>query len=116
MSKALEMKFKSVYNSLVAKAQRKGKTQDDVNKLTSWMTGYGADEIDLIEDMSYGEFFEKAPNYNANRENIKGKICGVQIENIEDEIMREVRRLDKLIDELAKGKTVEQIIEKYSRG
>lgn len=78
----------------------------------TWLTGYSADEVArLLEtDTAYGEFFTKAPRLNPNRILIKGSVCGVRVENIEDPLMREIRYLDKLIDELAKGKAMDKIL------
>lgn len=107
-----EILFAKVYPMLIAKAERKGKTREQVDQITSWQTGYTSEDINafLDSEASYAEFFEKAPNPNLNRHLIKGKICGVNIVDIEDPIMREVRYLDKMIDELAKGKAMEKIL------
>ena len=107
-----EMKFAKVYPMLVAKAERKGRTADEVYKVTCWLTGYTKE--DLIElmhsDSTYGEFLDGAPKMNPDRLNVKGRICGVRIEEIEDPRMRDLRILDKLVDDLAKGKAIEKII------
>lgn len=107
-----EMKFVKVYDCLVAKAERKGRTKDEVNQVISWLTGYKKDKFDDMckIDSTYKDFFDNAPKMNVNRALIKGKICGIQVENIEDSFMIEVRRLDKLIDELAKGKDMSKIL------
>lgn len=109
------MTFSSVYRALVAKAERKGRTAQDVHEVTSWLTGYSTEALAALfeSDLTYGDFFRQAPNYNPNRINITGKICGVQIETLEDPLMQEIRRLDKLVDWVAKGKTFEQIKDKY---
>lgn len=109
------MTFASVYRALVAKAERKGRTAQDVHEVTSWLTGYSTETIATLlkSDLTYGDFFRQAPAYNPNRMNITGKICGVQIETLEDPLMQEIRRLDKLVDWVAKGKTFEQIKDKY---
>ncbi|MFC5630091.1 MULTISPECIES: DUF2200 domain-containing protein [Streptococcus] len=109
------MTFASVYRALVAKAERKGRTAQDVHEVTSWLTGYSTEAIATLfeSDLTYGDFFRQAPNYNPNRINITGKICGVQIETLEDPLMQEIRRLDKLVDWVAKGKTFKQIKDKY---
>ena len=107
-----EMSFSKVYPLLIQKAQRKGRTEEEVRELTSWLTGYTYKEITemMTSDISYGELLSKAPAYNPHAEMIKGKICGVQIETIEDPLMKKVRQLDKLVDELAKGKPMEKIL------
>ncbi len=107
----LEMRFSKVYPLLIQKAQRKGRTANEVMELTSWLTGYTSKDIEemLTSDISYGEFLLNAPAYNPSSELIKGKICGVQIETIEDPLMKKVRQFDKLVDELTKGKPMEKI-------
>lgn len=109
------MSFSSVFQALISKAERKEKTRQDVVHLTSWLTGYESDIIEKYfqSDISFGDFFRQAPNYNPYRTNITGKICGVQIEALEDPLMQEIRRLDKLVDWLTKGKSVADIIRKY---
>lgn len=112
-----QMSFSSVYKALLAKAERKGGTAESVPQITSWLTGYSIQQIteaQVDETLTYGNFFRCAPQYHPDRIHITGKICGVQIEMIEEPLMQEIRRLDKLVDWLAKGKTVMQIIEKYS--
>ena len=109
------MSFSGVFQALIDKAERKGKTRQDVLDLTSWLTGYDLETMEQIfqSDLTYGDFFRQAPNYTPYRTNITGKICGVQIETIEDPLMQEIRRLDRLVDWLAKGKSVADIIGKY---
>ena len=111
------MSFTNVYNCLIAKAERKNKTRHEVNELTSWLTGYSIDEIEslITQDPAYGDFFRNAPELNEKRDNIAGSICGVKIAEIEDPLMKLIRQEDKLIDELAKGKTVEKILVKYEK-
>ena len=106
------MLFSKVYPLLIAKAEKKGRTRAEVNAITSWLTGYTAEQIEsyLSTDLTYGDFFRNAPALNPNRTLIKGTVCGVRVEGIEDPLMREMRYLDKLIDELAKGKKIETII------
>ena len=106
------MLFSKVYPLLIAKAEKKGRTRAEVNEITSWLTGYTAEQIEayLSTDLTYGDFFRNAPALNPNRTLIKGTVCGVRVEGIEDPLMREMRYLDKLIDELAKGKKIETII------
>ena len=107
-----EMKFAKVYPMLVAKAERKGRTADEVYKVTCWLTGYTKENlIELINsDSTYGEFLDGAPMMNPDRLNVKGRICGVRIEEIENPRMRDLRILDKMVDDLAKGKAIEKII------
>lgn len=109
-----QMPFAKLYPLLVQKAEKKGRTRDEVDQVTTWLTGYSAGDIAQLEqsDTSYGDFFRNAPCRNPNRVRITGKICGVRIEEIEDPLMREIRYLDKLVDELAKGKPMEQILRK----
>lgn len=107
-----QMLFSKLYPLLVAKAQKKGRTREEVDQVTSWLTGYSPEEIAQMEqsDICYGDFFRKAPAMNPNRFLITGKICGVKVEEIEDPLMREIRYLDKLVDELARGKSLEKIL------
>lgn len=106
------MPFSKVYPLLVAKAERKGRNRDDVFAVTTWMTGYSSDELEelLVSDKSYGEFLEGAPCPNPARLNVKGKVCGIQVDTIENPLVRDMRILDKLVDDLAKGKSIEKII------
>ena len=110
--KVFAMSFAKVYPMLIAKAERKGRTRNEVLEVTAWLTGYTREEIEekMASDISYGDFFRKAPNLNPSRKLIKGSICGVKVELIEDPLMQEIRYLDKLVDELAKGKAVEKIL------
>jgi len=104
--KVFAMSFPKVYGCLVAKAERKGRTKDEVDALIMWMTGYSSAELEarLEAGTAYKTFFDEAPAMNPKCELIKGSICGVRIEDIEDPTMKTIRRLDKLIDDLAKGK------------
>ena len=106
------MSFASVYPALLQKAERKGRTRGEVYEVTTWLTGYTDAQLDamLASDITYGEFLSGSPAYNPKAENIKGKICGVQVETIEDPLMKKVRQLDKLVDELAKGKPMEKVL------
>ncbi len=108
------MNFGKVYALLVAKAERKNRTAEEVYEVTSWLTGYSADQIMKLADteLTYGEFFLKAPAPNPDRKLIKGVVCGVRVEDIEEPLMQEIRYLDKLVDELAKGKSMEKILRK----
>lgn len=107
-----QMPFSKVYPLLINKATRKGRTREEVDKVTVWLTGYTAEDIVRLEqsDISYGDFFRNAPAKNPNRTRITGTICGVRVEEIGDPLMREIRYLDKLVDELAKGKAMEKIL------
>ena len=103
-----EMKVSKVYPLLVAKAERKGRTKAEVDQVTAWLTGYDMETVDL--DVTYAEFFNNAPAVNPRAELIKGSVCGVKVEEIDDPLMQKIRWLDKLVDELAKGKPMEKIL------
>lgn len=107
-----KMLFSKVYPLLVNKAEKKGRTREEVDQITAWLTGYTPEDIARLEesDTSYGDFFRAAPAMNRNRAGITGVICGIRVEEIQDPLMREIRYLDKLVDELAKGKSMEQIL------
>ena len=107
--KLYNMKFKDLYPLYIAKVERKDKTESEVVDLIKWLTGYETLEDVLNSDISVRDFFQKAPNLNENREKITGSICGVKIQEIEDPLMKEIRYLDKIIDELAKGKDINKI-------
>ena len=106
--------FASVYPHYVAKAERKGRTKAEVDEIVRWLTGYTQKglEAQLEKRTDFETFFSKAPNLNPSRSLIKGVICGIRVEDIEEPTMREIRYLDKLIDELAKGKAMEKILRK----
>lgn len=108
------MSFASVYPLYVTKAERKGRTKAEVDQVISWLTGYSAKalETQLKKKTDFETFFARAPKPNPSRALIKGVVCGVRVEEIEEPTMREIRYLDKLIDELAKGKTMEKILRK----
>lgn len=110
--KVFAMPFAKVYPLLIAKAERRGRTKQEVLEVTAWLTGYtpGAVEELLVSRISYGDFFRQAPSPNPGRVRIKGSVCGVRVEQIGDPLMREIRYLDKLVDELAKGKPLEKIL------
>lgn len=107
--KLYNMKFKDLYPLYITKVERKDKTENEVVDLIKWLTGYETLEDVLNSDISVRYFFQKAPNLNENREKITGSICGVKIQEIEDPLMKEIRYLDKIIDELAKGKDINKI-------
>ncbi|GAA1160658.1 DUF2200 domain-containing protein [Nesterenkonia sandarakina] len=106
------MSFASVYPHYVAKAERKGHTQAEVDEIISWLTGYSAEQLQtvLAEEVDFERFFAQAPAMNPNRSLITGVICGVRVEEIEEPLMREIRYLDKLIDEMARGKKTEKVL------
>ncbi len=106
-----EFKFNEMYKLYVNKAERKGRTAEEVNEVICYLTGYTDEELrnmDASVDME--NFFRSAPSPNPNRNLIKGSVCGVKIQEIEEPIMKEIRYLDKLVDELAKGKTMDKIL------
>jgi len=112
--KVFQMNFGKIYGLLLDKATRKGRTKAEVDEVICWLTGYSAAELEAARsaDLCYGDFFRNAPLPNPNRTLIKGSVCGVRVEEIEDPLMREIRYLDKLIDELAKGRPMEKILRK----
>ncbi|KXG08962.1 DUF2200 domain-containing protein [Anoxybacillus rupiensis] len=104
----------SVYPHYVTKAEKKGRTKKEVDTIICWLTGYSQEELNthLEKKTDFETFFTEAPHLNPSRTLIKGVVCGVRVENIEEPIMREIRYLDKLIDELARGKAMEKILRK----
>ena len=110
--KVFAMSFAKVYPLLIAKAERKGRAREEVLAVTAWLTGYTNEQLEelLCSEITYGDFFRKAPRMNPARKQIKGTVCGVKVESIEDPLMQEIRILDKLVDELAKGKPMETIM------
>ena len=104
--------FASVYPHYVAKAEKKGRTKSEVDETIRWLTGYDQAGFDaeLAAGTDFEIFFARAPRMNPARTSITGVVCGVRIENIEDPLMREIRYLDKLIDELAKGRPMERVL------
>jgi hypothetical protein len=106
--------FARVYPMYVAKAEKKGRTKAEVDAVISWLTGYRQKALDaeLKKQTDFETFFGKAPKMNPARTLIKGVVCGVRVEDIKEPTMREIRYLDKLIDELAKGKTMDKILRK----
>ncbi|MFZ2101167.1 MAG: DUF2200 domain-containing protein [Oricola sp.] len=106
------MKFSKVYPMYVQKAERKNRTRDEVDEIIRWLTGYSQPELErqIEEEKDFETFFEQAPRIHPNSVLIKGLICGVRVEEIEDPVIQKVRYLDKLIDELAKGRTMEKIL------
>ena len=112
MHKIFSMTFASIYPLYIAKARKKGRTQDEVDTIIYWLTGYN--EVTLKQqienEVNLETFFNSAPQLNPNASLIKGVICGVRVEEIEDKTMQKIRYLDKLIDELAKGKSMDKIL------
>lgn len=112
--KVYSMKFAKIYPLLVSKAVKKGRSEAEVQEVICWLTGYGVEAIEELakQDISYREFFQNAPQMNPDRRLIKGVVCGIRVEEIEEPLMREIRYLDKLIDELAKGKSMDNVMRK----
>lgn len=106
--------FAKVYPMYVAKAEKKGRTKAEVDQVISWLTGYGPKglETQIAKQADFETFFAKAPKMNPSRALITGTICGSRVETIEDPLMKDIRYLDKLIDELAKGKAMDKILRK----
>lgn len=106
------MPFAKVYPLYIQKAERKGRKKEEVDTIISWLTGYSASALaqQIKKEVDFKTFFEQAPQINANVSKITGVICGYRVEEIEDELMQKIRYLDKLIDELAKGKAMEKIL------
>ncbi|MEX6688804.1 DUF2200 domain-containing protein [Danxiaibacter flavus] len=113
-TRVYKMSFASVYPHYITKAERKGRTKEEVHEIIYWLTGYDSQQLQQIinDKTDFENFFAKAPQLNPNASKITGVICGYRIEEIEDPLMKKVRYLDKLIDELAKGKTMEKILRK----
>lgn len=110
--KIYKMSFSSVYVLYVAKVEKKQRTQDEVDEVICWLTGYSLDNLKNVieEEVDFETFFANAPNLNPKRTLIKGVICGIRVEEMEESLMKEIRYLDKLIDELAKGKSMDKIL------
>ena len=106
------MSFASVYPLYIAKAERKGRTKSEVDAIICWLTGYNQRQLEgqLKKQKDFETFFKEAPKMNPSRNLIKGVICGVRVEDIQEPTMREIRYLDKLIDELAKGRAMDKIL------
>lgn len=106
------MSFASVYPHYVTKAERKGHSQAEVDEIIAWLTGYSADQLQRVldEEVDFETFFAEAPAMNPSRSLITGVICGIRVEEIEEPLMREIRYLDKLIDEMARGKAMEKVL------
>lgn len=106
------MSFARVYPSYVAKAERKNRTKEEVDEIICWLTGYSKKKLEseLKKQTDIETFFKKAPHMNPNRKLIKGVVCGIRVEDIKEPLMQEIRYLDKLVDELARGKQMEKIL------
>ncbi len=114
LSRVYKMTFASVYPHYITKAEKKGRTKAEVDEIIFWLTGYNKQDLDsIIENKTdFEHFFTQAPQINSNAYKITGVICGYRIEEIEDTILKQIRYLDKMIDELAKGKAMEKILRK----
>jgi hypothetical protein len=108
------MSVARVYPLLVSKAEKKGRTKSEVDEIIRWLTGYTQDGLEeqLKKQIDYEAFFKEAPLMNPSRTLIKGVVCGVRVEEVKEPVMKEIRYLDKLIDELAKGKSMDKILRK----
>jgi hypothetical protein len=106
------MSFARVYPLYVAKAEKKGRTKAEVDEIIRWLTGYSQEQVDAVVDdeTDFETFFADAPAMNPSRELITGVVCGVRVEEVEEPTMREIRYLDKLVDELARGRSMEKIL------
>ena len=107
-----DMRFSRAYACLVQKAGRKGRTQDEVDAVTTWLTGYTVQQLRAMEagDTTYGAFIDGAPAWNPRSGLITGKVCGIRVEDIDDPRMKKLRQLDKLVDELARGKAMASVL------
>lgn len=112
--KIYTMSVTSVYPHYITKAEKKGRTKTEVDEIIRWLTGYSQEELEaqLEKQTDFETFFAEAPRMNPSRTLIKGVVCGIRVEDIEEQTMQEIRYLDKLIDELAKGKAMEKILRK----
>lgn len=115
--KIYSIPFANVYPHYVNKAEKKGRTKAEVDEIICWLTGYSQEALEaILEDQTdFETFFDLAPELNPSRKLIKGVVCGIRVEEIEEPLMQEIRYLDKLIDELAKGKAMEKILRVASK-
>ena len=113
-TRVYKMSFASVYPHYITKAEKKGRTKEELDTVIRWLTGYSQQELQqqIDKKTDFETFFAQAPQLNPNGSKITGVICGYRVEEIEDKLMQKVRYLDKLVDELAKGKTMEKILRK----
>ena len=114
LDRIYKMTFAGVYPHYVTKAEKKGRTKKEVDEIIRWLTGYTQKKLDsiLVKGITFDSFFKDAPKMNPARKLVTGTICGVRVEEIKEPLMREIRYLDKLVDELAKGKTMDKILRK----
>jgi hypothetical protein len=114
LARIYKMTFSSVYPLYIQKAEKKGRTKEEVDKIITWLTGYTTAKMEKVlkENHDFETFFNNAPKMNPNADKITGMICGYRVEEIKDDIERKMRYLDKMIDELAKGKDIEKILRK----
>ncbi len=112
LERVFAMKFAKVYPMYVAKAEKKGRSREEVDQVTCWLTGYDAAGLarQIAEDSDFRTFFAQAPAFNPHAGLIKGVVCGVRVEDVEDPLMQKIRYLDKLVDELARGKAMAKIL------
>lgn len=110
--KVFQMEFEKIYGLLLDKVERKGRTREELDRVIGWLTGYAPPELEQLRQggATYGAFLQRAPRPNPARMQIKGVVCGVRVEAVADPLMREARCLDKLVDELARGKPMEKIL------
>ena len=113
-TRIFQMTFSSIYPMYMQKVERKGQPKENVDTVICWLTGYDKAGLDrqIAEETTLTEFFEQAPQMNPNVSLITGVICGVRVENIDDSLMQKIRYMDKLVDEVAKGKAMEKILRK----
>lgn len=111
LKRVYAMVFAKVYPMYITKAEKKGRTKEEVDEVIRWLTGYTQSTLNaqIKKEVNFESFFKQAPKLNPSRTLITGMICGVRVEDVEDPVMREMRYLDKLIDELAKGRSMEKI-------
>jgi hypothetical protein len=112
------MTFASVYPYYIQKAEKKGRTKAEVDEIIFWLTGYNEKTLQqqIYNKTDFENFFSQAPQINPNVSKITGVVCGIKVENIEDKLMQQIRYLDKLVDELAKGKAMDKILKKTKIG
>jgi hypothetical protein len=113
-TRVFKMAFASVYPHYVAKVEKKGRTKEELHAVIHWLTGYDEKMLkqQIDKNVDFETFFARAPRMNPNVSKITGVICGIRVEEIEDKLMQQIRYLDKLVDELAKGKSMEKILRK----
>lgn len=112
--RVFKMTFASVYPFYIQKAEKKNRTKEEVDTVICWLTGYSVEELQkqIDDDVDFETFFSKAPKMNPNSSLITGTVCGIRVEEIEDPLMQKIRYLDKLVDELAKGKLMDKVLRK----